>query len=637
MCNFTVLLYLILMFNINLTNMENDMEKVYNIMGGIIMENNSKKPRERKDIDAKYKWDLSSLYANDEAWEKDFEKAKELAKKVKEYQGKLATNSKTLLEALTLNSQLSRVTENIYTYAKMRQDEDTRNSTYQALTDRAKGLLVEVEESQSFIVPELLMVEEEEIKRFIEETKELEVYSHYLDDILRRKAHTLSPREEAILAQTGDIATASENTFGMLNNADIKFPTIKDENNQDVEITHGTFIPLMENKDRRVRQEAFKGLYSTYYNFKNTFASTLSGNVKKNIFYSKLRNYNSALEASLDRNNIPTEVYHNLIKTVGDNLSSLHKYVSLRKKALGLDELHMYDLYTPIVKDVDMKIPYEEGQQIVLKALESLGDEYVNIVSEGLNSRWIDVYENRGKRSGAYSWGTYDSNPFILLNYQDTLDNVFTLAHELGHSLHSYYSKKNQPYIYGGYSIFLAEVASTTNEALLMDYMLKNVKTKEEELYLLNHYLEQFRGTVYRQTMFAEFELAIHEHVEKGGSLTADWLCDTYKALNVKYYGTDIVVDDEIAIEWARIPHFYYNFYVFQYATGFSAATALSQKILDEGEPAIEKYIGFLKSGSSDYPINVLKKAGVDMTTPEPIEKALKLFGELVDKMEKLI
>jgi len=617
--------------------MENNTEKVYNIWGGIIMENNSRKPRERKDIDTKYKWDLSTLYANDEMWEEDSKKAKELSKKIKEYQGKLTTNSMILLEVLKLRDQLSRITENIYTYAKMRQDEDTRNSTYQALTDRATGLMVEVEESLSFIVPELLMVEEDKIKSYIEETKELEIYAHYLDNILRRKAHTLSPREEAILAQTGDIATASENTFGMLNNADIKFPVIKDESNQDIEITHGTFIPLMESKDRRVRQDTFKGLYSTYYNFKNTFASTLSGNVKKNIFYSKLRNYNSALEASLDKDNIPTEVYHNLIKTVGDNLSSLNKYVSLRKKALGLDELHMYDLYTPIVKDVDMKISYEEGQQIVLKALASLGDEYVNIVSDGLNSRWIDVYENRGKRSGAYSWGTYDSNPFILLNYQDTLDNVFTLAHELGHSLHSYYSKKNQPYIYGGYSIFLAEVASTTNEALLMDYLLKNVRTQEEEMYLLNHYLEQFRGTVYRQTMFAEFELAIHKHVEQGGSLTADWLCDKYKALNVKYYGPDIVVDDEIAIEWARIPHFYYNFYVFQYATGFSAATALSQKILDEGEPAIEKYIGFLKSGSSDYPINVLKKAGVDMTTPEPIEKALKLFGELVDKMEKLI
>ncbi len=601
------------------------------------MGNSSKKPRERTDIDINYKWNLDTLYASDEAWEEDFKKAKSLSKEVKKYKGQFSNSSKTLLEVLELQDELSRITNNIYTYAKMKQDEDTRNSTYQALTDRATGLMVEAEESLSFIVPELLMIEDEKINSYLNETKELMVYSHYLDNIMRKKKHVLTPREEAILAQTGEISNSPENIFGMLNNADIKFPTIKDENGHEVEITHGSFIPLMENKDRRVRRDTFKAFYDAFSNFKNTFASTLSGNVKKNIFYSKLRNYNSALEASLNENNIPVEVYHNLIKTVGDNLSSLHKYVGLRKKALGLEELHMYDLYTPIVKDVDMKIPYEEGKEIVLKGIGALGDEYTSIVQEGLDSRWVDVYENRGKRSGAYSWGTYDSNPFILLNYQDTLNNVFTLAHELGHSLHSYYSKKNQPYIYGGYSIFLAEVASTTNEALLMDYMLKNVKSKEEELYLLNHYLEQFRGTVYRQTMFAEFELAIHEYVEKGESLTADWLCQTYKALNVKYYGSDIVVDDEIAIEWARIPHFYYNFYVFQYATGFSAATALSQKILNEGESAIQKYIGFLKSGSSDYPINVLKGAGVDMTTPEPIEKALKLFGEFVDKMEELI
>lgn len=601
------------------------------------MEDNSKKPKERKDIDLKYKWKLDTLYVSNEAWEEDFKKARNLTEEIKKYKEQIGKSSKNLLEALVLKDELSRIISNIYTYAKMRQDEDTRNSTYQALTDRATGLMVEVEESLSFIVPELLMMDEEKINKYLDETKDLKVYSHYLDNVLRKKKHTLTPREEAILAQTGDISTASEKIYGMLNNADLKFPTVKDEAGNDVEITHGNYIPLMENKDRRVRQDTFKAYYDTYFNYKNTFASTLSGNVKKNIFYSKLRNYNNALEASLNENNIPVEVYHNLIKTVGDNLNSLHKYVGLRKRALGLDELHMYDLYTPIAKDVDMKISYEEGQEIVLKGLNKLGEEYANIVKEGLKSRWIDVYENRGKRSGAYSWGTYDSNPFILLNYQDTLDDVFTLAHEMGHSLHSYYSKKNQPYIYGDYSIFLAEVASTTNEALLMNYMLENVKTKEEELYLLNYYLEQFRGTVYRQTMFAEFELAIHEHVEKGESLTADWLCETYKALNVKYFGPDIIVDDEIAIEWSRIPHFYYNFYVFQYATGFSAATALSQKILDEGESATQKYIGFLKSGNSDYPINVLKGAGVDMTTPEPVQKALKLFGELVDKLEKLI
>nr|WP_091726731.1 oligoendopeptidase F [Proteiniborus ethanoligenes] len=601
------------------------------------MENKLKQPRERADVELRYKWDLDSLYVSDEAWEEDFKKVKSLFNEVKKYKGQLDHSSETLFEALSLHDEISRLVGNIYTYAKMKQDEDTRNSKYQALTDRATGIMVEAEESISFIVPEILMMDGEKINSYLQEKEELKVYSHSIDNIMRKKKHVLSPREEAILAQTGEIAVSPETVYGMLNNADLKFPSIKDESGNDVEITHGSYIPLMENKDRRVRHDTFKAFYDTFYKFKNTFAATLSGNVKKNIFYSKLRNYNNALEASINENNIPAEVYHNLIKAVSNNLDSLHKYVALRKKALGLDELHMYDLYTPIVKDVDMKIPYEEGKEMVLEGLNSLGEEYVSIVEEGLKSRWIDVYENRGKRSGAYSWGTYDSNPFILLNYQDTLDNVYTLAHELGHSLHSYYSKKNQPFVYGRYSIFLAEVASTTNEALLMDNMLKKVKSKDEELYLLNHFLEQFRGTVYRQTMFAEFELAIHQHVENGQSLTADWLCETYKELNKKYYGPDIIVDDEIAIEWARIPHFYYNFYVYQYATGFSAAIALSQKILSEGESAVNDYIGFLKSGSSDYPINVLKKAGVDMTTPEPIEKALKLFGDLVNKMEELL
>ncbi len=362
----------------------------------------------------------------------------------------------------------------------------------------------------------------------------------------------------------------------------------------------------MESKDRRVRKDAFKGLYDTYNKYRNTFAVTLSSNIKKDIFYSKVRKYNSSLEAALDVNNIPVEVYDNLIKAVHDNLSSMYRYVKLRKKVLGLDELHMYDLYTPLVKDIDMEIPYEEGKKIVLEGLRPLGDEYIEIVEEGFNSRWIDVYENRGKRSGAYSWGTYDSYPFILLNYQNNLDSVFTLAHELGHSLHSYYSRENQPYIYGDYSIFVAEVASTVNEAILMEYMISKAKNKDEKLYLLNHYLEQFRGTVYRQTMFAEFEKMIHEEIENGRSLTADSLCRMYKELNRKYYGPDIVIDDEIAMEWARIPHFYYNFYVYQYATGFSAAIALSQKILKEGRESVDRYINFLKSGNSDYPINVL-------------------------------
>lgn len=601
------------------------------------MTDNKKQLRDRKDIDTKYKWNISSMYENDEKWEEDFKKLKQLSKNILKYKGAVVSSSQMLLEVLRLKDNISRISENIYTYAKMKLDEDSRNDKYQSLTDRATSLMVEVEESMSFIVPEILSLDEDKIKEYANNEDGLRIYNHHILEIMRKREHVLSPQEEAIIAQTGDMAGTAQNIFSMLNNADIKFPTIKDENGEEVEITHGRFVPLMESKDRSVRKDAFKALYGTYKNFRNTFATALNSDIKKNIFYSKVRKYNSALEAALDGNNIPVDVYKNLIKAVNDNIEHMHKYVRLRKKALGLEELHMYDLYTPIVKDVDMKICYDEAQNLVLDGLKPLGENYLSVVKNGLESRWVDVYENRGKRSGAYSWGTYDSEPFILLNYQDTLDNVFTLAHELGHSLHSYYSKHNQPYIYGSYSIFVAEVASTANEALLMNNMLENSKSKEEKLYLLNHYLEQFRGTVYRQTMFAEFEMIIHERAENGESLTADSLSKIYKDINQKYYGPDIIVDDEIAMEWARIPHFYYNFYVFQYATGFSAAVALSQGILNDGNKAVEKYLDFLKSGNSDYPINVLKKAGVDMTQPDPVNNALKLFGDLVDEMEKLL
>ncbi|KGG80808.1 oligopeptidase PepB [Caloranaerobacter azorensis H53214] len=597
----------------------------------------TKDVKDRNQIEEKFKWNLESMYENDEKWEEDFQIVKKLIEQIKQYKNRVGESGKTLLEVLELESKILRIVENVYTYAKMRKDEDTRNDKYQALTDRATSLMVEVEESTSFIVPEILLIDESILNDYFENVEGLKLYRHYIERIVRRKKHYLSPEEEAIIAQAGELANSPETIFGMLNNADMKFPTITDEKGNEITITHGNFIKLMESKDRRVRKDAFKGLYDTYNKYRNTFAVTLSSNIKKDIFYSKVRKYNSSLEAALDVNNIPVEVYDNLIKAVHDNLSSMYRYVKLRKKVLGLDELHMYDLYTPLVKDIDMEIPYEEGKKIVLEGLRPLGDEYIEIVEEGFNSRWIDVYENRGKRSGAYSWGTYDSYPFILLNYQNNLDSVFTLAHELGHSLHSYYSRENQPYIYGDYSIFVAEVASTVNEAILMEYMISKAKNKDEKLYLLNHYLEQFRGTVYRQTMFAEFEKMIHEEIENGRSLTADSLCRMYKELNRKYYGPDIVIDDEIAMEWARIPHFYYNFYVYQYATGFSAAIALSQKILKEGRESVDRYINFLKSGNSDYPINVLKKAGVDMTTPQPVDNALKLFNKLLDEMESLL
>lgn len=592
---------------------------------------------ERNEIPNEYKWDLEAMYENNELWEEDFKKVKVLADEIEVFKGKTVESSSNLLKVLVLKDELYKLTYNVFGYARMRSDEDSRNSTYQALTDRAMGLAAMVQAKTSFIIPEILALDESEMEKYISEEKDLEVYRHFLDTILRKKDHVLSQREEELLAQMSEVSESPQNTFSMLNNADIKFTSIEDESGNKVEITHGNFIPLMESKDRRVRKDAYDNLYNTYGKYKNTFAATLNGCVKKNIFFAKARNYNTSIEAALDENNIPVSVYDNLLKSVNNNLESMHKYMDIRKRALGVDELHMYDIYTPIVKDADIKVPYEKAQEIIIEGLHPLGDKYLDVLKEGFNNRWIDVYENRGKRSGAYSFGTYDSKPFVLLNYHETLDNVFTIAHEMGHSIHSYFTIKNQPYIYGSYSIFLAEIASTTNEALLMNHMLKNAKDNNEKLYLLNHYLEQFRGTIYRQTMFAEFERDIHEYVENGGALTAEYLSDSYKKLNEKYYGPNMVVDDKIAMEWARIPHFYYNYYVFQYATGFSSAISLSEKILKEGSKAVDSYIDFLSSGDSDYAINVLKKAGVDMTTSQPIDKALKLFGELVEEMDKLI
>lgn len=596
-----------------------------------------KETLERKDLPQELKWDLESMYKDVGEWEKDYNKAKEMAKNFDSHKGEAVSSSENLYNTLKDKDELYRLASNLYSYTHMKLDEDTRDGKSQALSDKGLSLYIEVEEKTSFLVPEILTLDLNILEKYYEEKPELKLYKKYIDNILRQKSHVLSAREESILAQVGEIGSAPEKIYSMLSDADLKFPVIKDEDGKDVEITHGNFIPLMESKNRDVRKNAFEALYNTYEGFKNTFAAALSGDLKKNIFNANIRNYKSSREASLDTNNIPLSVYDNLINSVHNNLDSMYKYMEIRKRALEVEELHMYDLYTPIVKDVDFKIPYKEGVELVKKALVPLGEEYMDVVEEGFSSRWIDVYENRGKRSGAYSSGSYDSKPFILLNYHDTLDNVFTTAHEMGHSIHSYFTRKNQPFVYGNYSIFVAEVASTANESLLMDYMLKNVVDKNERLYLLNHYLESFRTTVFRQTMFAEFEKIINEHLEKGESLTADYLCEEYKKLNELYYGPNVVVDDEIAIEWARIPHFYYNYYVFQYATGYSAAVALSQKVLEEGKEAVDKYLNFLKSGSSDYPLNVLKLAGVDMTTEEPVNNAMKLFSKLVDEMDRLI
>ena len=591
----------------------------------------------RSEVDAQLTWKLEDIYETDQKWEEEFKKIQSLIPTMKEYKGKLNQSSETLVEALKKNDEISLLMGKLYSYSHMRYDQDTTNSTYQAFDDRAKSLYSEFASVTSYFIPELLSIKEEKLKSFLEENQELQLYKHSLEEILKQKPHVLSAEEEAILAQASEVLSASSSTFGMLNNADLKFPTIEDENGEHVEITHGGYIHLLESSDRRVRKEAFEGVYNTYDSFKNTFASTLSGTVKRDNFNAKVRKYESARQAALSNNNIPESVYDQLVSTVNDHLHLLHRYINIRKKALKLDELHMYDLFTPLVEEIKMEVTYDEAKETLLKALKPLGEEYIEVLKEAYEKRWVDVVENKGKRSGAYSSGAFGTNPYILMNWHNNVNNLFTLAHEFGHSMHSYYTRKTQPYVYGDYSIFVAEVASTCNEAILNDYLLKNTEDPKQRLYLLNHYLEGFRGTVFRQTMFAEFEHTIHQLAQNGEALTPDLLTKTYYELNKKYFGEDIVIDEQIGLEWSRIPHFYYNYYVYQYATGFSAATALSKQILEEGEPAVERYLGYLKSGSSDYPIEVLKKAGVDMTSSQPIVEALKVFEEMLNELEELL
>lgn len=596
-----------------------------------------KKLPSRSEIKVEDTWKLEDIFASDDAWEKEFEEVKALIPQMEKFKGKLGESAQTLYDALQEQDELTMRVSKLYTYAHMRYDQDTTNSFYQGLNDRIKTLYTQIASALSYVTPEILSIEESKIKQYMAEHKELKLYAHALDEITRERPHILSESEEALLAQASEVLGSSSNTFGMLNNADLEFPSIIDENGEEVEITHGRYIRFLESSDRRVREEAFKAVYETYGKFKNTFASTLSGTVKKDNFSARVRHYNSARHSALSTNNIPEEVYDNLVKTVNDNLHLLHRYIDLRKKVLGIEELHMYDLYTPLVKDVKMEVSYEEAKDYILKGLKPLGEDYLNVLKEGFENRWVDVHENKGKRSGAYSSGTYGTNPYILMNWQDNVNNLFTLAHEFGHSVHSYYTRKTQPYPYGDYSIFVAEVASTCNEALLNDYLLKTIDDEKQRLYLLNHYLEGFRGTVFRQTMFAEFEHDVHVRAQNGEPLTPELLTKLYYDLNKKYFGDNLVIDEEIGLEWARIPHFYYNYYVYQYATGFSAAAALSKQILEEGDAAVERYVGFLKSGSSDYPIEVLKKAGVDMTTSQPIEEALAVFEEKLTEMERLL
>ena len=590
----------------------------------------------RADADPKYTWALEDIYPSDEAWDAAYAEAQNFSRQISAFRGRLGSSARTLLEFLQLGETISVAFDSLYGYAQRRSDEDTAVSKYQGMSSKAISLMVAVDAAGSFETPELLAIPDEKLDQFYQELPELTVYRTYLDNLRRKRAHILSDAEEKLLASAGEISQSPDTIYSMFADADLKFPPAVDSAGNEHELTHGSYIPLMHSTDRVLRKSAFQSLYSMYGKFRNTAAAILTAQVKQLKFHADARRYPSTLHMSLDSSNVPTEVYTNLIQAVHDNMQPMYRYVALRKKLLGVDELHMYDLYTPIVADADEKIPYEQAKETVLRALAPMGEDYLNILREGFDNRWIDVYENVGKCSGAYSAGLR-VHPYVLLNYADTLDSMFTLAHEMGHAIHSYLSNKNQPVIYSDYVIFVAEVASTCNEALLMQYLLNNTTDPRKRAYLINYFLEQFRTTLYRQTMFAEFELEINRRNEAGESLTAEVYNQIYHDLNVRYFGDGIVIDPEIDLEWARIPHFYYDNYVNQYATGYAAAIALSRRILREGEPAVRDYLEFLSGGCSKDPISLLRGAGVDMATTQPITEALRLFDELIDEMEQLL
>lgn len=590
----------------------------------------------RSEISDQYKWNMKDMYPSDQAWEEDYAKILEEIKEIAKFEGTLGKSAQNLLEMQKTCDRINERAEKLVVYAGQKMHEDTGDSFYQGLASRAQMMQVQLMEAEAFIEPEILEIPAERLQEMLK-AEGMEKYKTYFNRILRRKAHVLPKETEALLAGVNELAEGPSDIFAMFNNADIKFPTVTTEDGSKEEITHGKYIKFLESQDPRVRKEAFTGLYGAYGQFKNTLAATYRANVKQAGFFAKARNYESSLQAALDGSAIPTAVYDSLIESVHSHLPALHEYVKVRKEKLGVEELHMYDLYVPMVGEADKKIPYEEAKEIVLKGLAPLGEDYQELLKQGFEGGWIDVYENEGKRSGAYSWGAYGIHPYVLLNYQDNLNNVFTLAHEMGHALHSYHSDAAQDYIYAGYKIFVAEVASTCNEALLIRYLLENSKDDTEKAYLLNYFLEQFRTTLFRQTMFAEFEKEAHAKSEAGVPLTADVLCDLYYDLNKKYFGDGMVVDQEIALEWARIPHFYTPFYVYQYATGFSAAIAISTKILNGEEGIVEKYKKFLSGGSSLDCIDLLKICDVDMTTKEPVEEALKVFENTLKEFAEII
>ena len=591
----------------------------------------------RNEVNEEFTWDLTALYPDNTAWEAAMAEIQEMASDLAKMEGHIADSPQTLLSYLTLWEEMEKKTEPAASYAHRLNDQDTGNTVNQAMVQKMQSIYAGMYSRLAFADPEILAIDEETLERFYAEEPRLEAYRKYIQEIQRLKPHCLSSEMERLLAMTKEMSNVPNQTFSVFNNADLKLPEMTDENGETVRITHGRYGTLIESADRRVRREAFEKMYQTYKQFENTLASLYSGQIKKLMFYAKARKYDSTLEAAVDRNDVSPSVYENLLATVNANLDKMYRYVSLRKRLLGVDELHMYDVYTPIIPDASRKISFEEAKETVLKALAPLGEDYLELLREGFDHRWIDVYENEGKRSGAYSAGAYGVHPYVLMNYTDTLDDMFTLAHEMGHALHSHYSSTVQPYLYSNYKIFVAEVASTCNEILLMEYLLKNTADTKERAYLLNHYLDSFKGTVYRQTMFAEFEKKTNAMAEAGESLTAQVLNDVYYELNQRYFGPDMVSDAYIAGEWARIPHFYYNFYVYQYATGFSAAVAIARNILKEGAPAVARYKEFLSGGCSKSPVELLKIAGVDLESPRPIQEALDVFGEVLDEIEKLV
>lgn len=592
--------------------------------------------KERSQIEKKYMWDIEDMYPDESVWDNDLAESMVAAEEFGKYSGHLTENARTLSEALRARDAIWQQVEKAFVYARMKRDEDNREEKYQGMSDKASSVISKISALTSFFAPELLSADEGVILSFVDEEPGLEVYRFFLTDILREKSHVLSPAEEKIMAQMSEVTSATNNIFTMLNNADIKFGSITDDDGNETELTHGNYIKFMESQNRTVRKNAFETMYKSYESLINTLGCSYNYNTKTDAVNSRIRKYTSARAAALSGDNIPEEVYDNLVSVVNDTLPTLHKYMKLRKSILGVDELKMYDVYVPLVDlpEEQKHVNYDDGKQMIFDALAPLGSDYVQNLKKGFASGWVDVYENRGKTSGAYSFGSYDSKPYVLLNYTDTLNDVFTVIHEMGHSMHSYYTRQAQPYIYGGHSIFTAEVASTVNENLLLKHLLRNTDDKQLRAYILCKHIEEFRTTLFRQTMFAEFEDITHRAVESGSVLTSGWMNEEYEKLNDKYFGPALSGDEYIKYEWARIPHFYNAFYVYKYATGFAAAGAISDIILESGP---DNYLEFLKTGESDYPIELLKIAGVDMSKPEPIQKAMTVFKALVDEFEKTV